>query len=229
MGRVLLGNFTRKGRKRNMKITLYDQDGNSYGCEDTMVNGELVSKMLWSDDGYGDSITEKAEIDGISISGDFWRFLEGTLGLEELHWALNNEYLDTAFLTAFKKTFTGTSSDDEALVAWNVAVADRLAPVAHMLPSSEFCRVAKAVKLHNHGRQWEVFIGNKSLGVCDSPAEQDALREAHCREVNNALYSNTKEAPAFMPKMSMPPEDVIAEHPQLRERFADVLKQATPA
>lgn len=92
----------------------------------------------------------------------------------------------------------------------------------HELTSAEFASIARAVKLENHGRQWEVFFGNKSLGFCDSPSAPAALNEAHLREVNNALYSNSPDTPEFMEKLSMPSDRVLAEYPELRVTFAEM-------
>ena len=72
-------------------------------------------------------------------------------------------------------------------------------------------------ELSNHGRGWEVFVGGKSLGFADGSRE-DALSSAHQREVNNALYANTSDAPEWM-TAEMPSAAALAEYPQLKAKF----------
>lgn len=98
----------------------------------------------------------------------------------------------------------------------------------HEMTFAEFAKIARVEKLENHGRQSEVFIGDKSLGFCDFPGGDDALRQAHAREINNAIYVNAPEAVDFMEKVSFPPAHVLAEYPELMEVWADVLKGREP-
>jgi len=96
-------------------------------------------------------------------------------------------------------------------------------PAAQELTFSEFSQFATAVKLENHGRQWEVFYGKDSMGFADGPSVEAALKMAHFGAVNNAIYANSPEAPDFMNGTQVfPPENVVAEYPQLKARFADV-------
>jgi len=99
----------------------------------------------------------------------------------------------------------------------------------HEMTFAEFSAVAKPVKLGpNHGRQWEVFNGKESLGFADGPTEEGALRQVHKREVNNALYGNQPDAPAYL-HTSMPPRHVLAEYPDLQKQFAGVIEARQPA
>ena len=93
----------------------------------------------------------------------------------------------------------------------------------HEMAFKDFVEVARPVRLLNHGRTWEVFFGDESLGFCDSIGEQDAIREAHAREVNNALYANSSENSGILDKTTMPPAVVLAEYPEICEKFKDAL------
>ena len=98
----------------------------------------------------------------------------------------------------------------------------------HELTFAEFTAGADVKRLGpNHGRQWEVFDGSQqrgtSLGFSDAPTAEGARREAHEREVNNALYGNQPDVPDFLRK-SMPPANVLAEYPELQKRWAGVIE-----
>jgi putative DNA primase/helicase len=95
---------------------------------------------------------------------------------------------------------------------------------AHEMTFQEFSDKATVVKLENHGRQWEVFREGKSFGFSDAATPALAIREAHFAEVNNAVFSNLPELPADKRK-SMPPPAVLAEYPELREKFPELLEQ----
>ena len=69
-----------------MKVTLRDTEGYTSGLEySPRDNDSLHSKRLWTDCGFGGTHTDSAEIDGYEMSGDAWRFFEGTLGLESVY------------------------------------------------------------------------------------------------------------------------------------------------
>ena len=94
----------------------------------------------------------------------------------------------------------------------------------HEMTFAEFSDAARAEKLGpGHGRQWEVFIDKVSLGFADGPTVEGALRQAHQREVNNALHDNQHGAfrPQDVPAKTMPPAPVLAEYPELQTKFAE--------
>ncbi len=92
-------------------------------------------------------------------------------------------------------------------------------PLPHQVLFSEFCRHATLTPLHNHGRAAEVFYNQQSLGFVDHHG-QEGLRQAHQREVNNALYHNTPDQlPAIVP---LPPAKVLGEYPQLADKFPEL-------
>ncbi len=107
-----------------------------------------------------------------------------------------------------------------------------LSKAPHELTFAEFADIAHAEKLGpGHGRQWEVFYGRQSLGFADGPAIKGAYRQAHQREVNNALYDN--QPGAFRPQdcqpKTMPPSHVLAEYPELQTKFAEVIARSQHA
>jgi phage/plasmid primase-like uncharacterized protein len=77
--------------------------------------------------------------------------------------------------------------------------------------------------LENHGRRWEVFVGEKSLGFSDADTAGGAIKEVHKREVNNALYSRSVENTGVVSIQDLPPETVLREYPDLQAKFADTL------
>jgi putative DNA primase/helicase len=97
---------------------------------------------------------------------------------------------------------------------------------AHEMTLAEFAGKAEAVRLVNHGRQWEVFREGKSFGFSDAKTANLAIRDAHRAEVNNAIYSQSADPPGQ--RKSMPPAQVLAEYPELRERFPEVLGKQGP-
>ena len=106
----------------------------------------------------------------------------------------------------------------------------------HEMTFAEFSMVASAKKLGpGHGRQWEVFNGSpkngKSLGFADGPTEEGALRQAHRREVNNALYDHDPKGfrPEGAKPLSMPPPHVLAEYPDLQKKWGHVINSAPEA
>jgi len=97
------------------------------------------------------------------------------------------------------------------------------APAAHQLTSNEFAQVATAAPLENHGRRWEVFVGEQSFGFSDAETPSGAVQDAHKREVNNALYSRSTENTGVVPVQTMPPAHVLSEYPDLQEKFAETV------
>ena len=91
---------------------------------------------------------------------------------------------------------------------------------AQQMSYGEFVQAAMATQLLNHGRNWEIFLHGCSLGFADGSLEA-ALAQVHEREVNNALYANSPDAPEWI-KADMPSAAVLAEYPQVSARFPDV-------
>lgn len=94
--------------------------------------------------------------------------------------------------------------------------------LAQQMSRNAFIQVAQATELVNHGRNWEVFLNGCSLGFADGSREA-ALAQVHQREVNNALYANSPDAPSWMHAV-MPSAEVLAEYPDVLKRFPDVDK-----
>lgn len=88
------------------------------------------------------------------------------------------------------------------------------------LSFNQFVQAATVTQLFNHGRNWEVFLNGCSLGFADG-SQEAALAQVHEREVNNALYANSPDAPKWM-QAAMPSAAVLAAYPHLAARFADV-------
>ena len=101
-----------------------------------------------------------------------------------------------------------------------IANAQQIAP--HLLTSDAFALVATALPLENHGRKWEVFVGDKSLGFADADTADAAVRDMHHNMVNNALYSRSSENTGSLPVQEMPPGNVLAEYTDLKTKFADI-------
>ena len=90
-------------------------------------------------------------------------------------------------------------------------------PAPHRMSLPMFRSRARAVRLHNHGREWEIFLGTASLGFADGP-EHEAVDFAHRREVNNALYAHTEPTPGLS-KPELPTAEALAYHPELISKF----------
>jgi antirestriction protein ArdC/phage/plasmid primase-like uncharacterized protein len=90
----------------------------------------------------------------------------------------------------------------------------------HMMGLKEFIAVARVEALENHGRKWEVFWGNQSLGFADAPSMMGALEETHRREVNNAMWQvNSGEQGVVRPPKSVLAQypDVVVQYPQIAD------------
>ena len=97
------------------------------------------------------------------------------------------------------------------------------------LTSAEFAKSATAVKLENHGRGWEVFHGGASMGFADGESKDAAIKQAHSRAVNNAIYSHSSSAPETGKREAFPPMHVISEYPELEKRYTDVFAERAAA
>jgi antirestriction protein ArdC len=102
----------------------------------------------------------------------------------------------------------------------------------HELTYVEFSQKARVEKLGpEHGRQWKVFFGKESLGVIEGSTAEGALRQAHRREVDNALYDHDPKGfrPEGAKPLSMPPQKVLDEYPDLQKKWAHVITQSADA
>ncbi|MDW5418116.1 hypothetical protein R6242_16235 [Iodobacter sp. CM08] len=92
----------------------------------------------------------------------------------------------------------------------------------------EFARAAMIKPLINHGRKAEVFFEGESLGFVDALGD-GGLRQAHKREVNNALYWASPDTEAssdvFLPSVA-----ALAEYPELVTLYSEAaaLVQSAP-
>lgn len=100
---------------------------------------------------------------------------------------------------------------------------------AHELTFAQFSSIAKVSELENHGRKYEVSgFGDHAFSDAETPEE--AVRDVHRAKVNNALYWNERALDKDIPSseqmtVSMPPTEVIAEYPQLREKFPRLFEE----
>jgi hypothetical protein len=85
----------------------------------------------------------------------------------------------------------------------------------------QFASQANVKELVNHGRKWEVRLGDYSA-FSDADSAREALAEVHHAAVNNALFLNTAESQGLsLPISSVPPPEVLAEYPDLVEKYPD--------
>jgi len=99
-------------------------------------------------------------------------------------------------------------------------------PQPHELTLAQFSSLASAQELTNHGRRWDVRYGDFSA-FSDAATAQEAIADVHHAAVNNALYLNTAEArSASLTASTLPPAAVLAEYPDLVEKFPDAARQA---
>ncbi len=95
----------------------------------------------------------------------------------------------------------------------------------HELTLAQFASQATAQELMNHGRKWEVRHGDYSA-FSDAATAEEAIADVHRGAVNNALYLNTPESRSANPNLpgsSFPPAAVLAEYPDLVEKFPDAV------
>lgn len=111
--------------KKRIQITLTDANGKSKSFAIRAGRNGLVTSPISTERGFGQSQTDSAEIDGFIVSGDVWRFFEGTLGLESLYEELtNNQHISDDLLDDFTECFQNASDDEFALVQWNELVSE---------------------------------------------------------------------------------------------------------
>ncbi|MCF5382027.1 hypothetical protein GIW05_00635 [Pseudomonas syringae] len=95
-------------------------------------------------------------------------------------------------------------------------------PTAHEMTFEQFSSQATVTALVSHGRQWQVDLEGSFISFAEGRTPEDALRQAHSNEVNNALYFNTPGAPVIDCKPSMPPQAVLAQYPDVVALFPEV-------
>jgi hypothetical protein len=93
-----------------------------------------------------------------------------------------------------------------------------MAPAPHELTKAQFAEVAQAEALTNHGRKWNVTY-NGTSGFSDEATAEAAKADVHHAFVNNAVYFNEPDAPTFGDMPSLPSNAVIADYPDLAERW----------
>ncbi|WP_211260191.1 hypothetical protein [Xenophilus azovorans] len=97
------------------------------------------------------------------------------------------------------------------------------AKLPHEMTLAEFAAKATVEELTNHRRKWQVsYPGNHSFS--DAATAKEAIAGFHYVAVNNALYCNIPGArQANLPTSSLPPANVLAEYPNLVQRFRDAI------
>lgn len=155
---------------------------------------------------------------GNNVVGGSWNLL-----------ATNNMKLPLNFRTIAElpEKLTGTAAEvadeiDLMMIRETARISENSRRSPQELTFKEFSEIATIAKLENHGRQWSIEFGKHDLGFADGPSVEGGLRQAHSNSVSNAIYSNSVDAPDFMEKEVFPPENVLAEYPELRGKFADV-------
>lgn len=105
-------------------IVLNDGNGKSarfeYGIR--KADQQVFSKPAGRDRGFGEVHTDFAEVEQTSgkrfnISGDAWRFFEGTLGIKTLFETFAKDY-GPQLVEDFLEQFDGTGNDNEAMKLW---------------------------------------------------------------------------------------------------------------
>lgn len=95
----------------------------------------------------------------------------------------------------------------------------------HEMTLAEFITQAKTEELTNHGRKWNVTLGDRYAAFSDADSPQAALADVHWAAVNNALFLNTPEATGISRKPTLPPPAVLAEYPNLVAQYPQATEQ----
>lgn len=155
---------------------------------------------------------------GANVVGGSWRLL-----------TTNNmkASLNTRTIATLPDVLIGTAGEfadqiDSMMTRESTRISENSGLSPQELTFKEFSEIARAVKLENHGRQWSVRFGTVDLGFADGPSVEAGLRQVHSCEVNNAIYSHLPDA--AVGKAVFPPENVLAEYPDMRVKFADVFE-----
>lgn len=97
------------------------------------------------------------------------------------------------------------------------------------MSKTAFLQIATVSELVNHGRKFEVFVGDQSLGYSDASNEFEAMVDIHRGIINNALYSRTddnKGSLSPLPERPFPSERAIDSYPDLKVKFAELFPQS---
>jgi len=97
-------------------------------------------------------------------------------------------------------------------------------PAPHELLREEFCALAKAVRLSNHGRRWNVELGERYSAFSDAETAELALLDVHRAAVNNALFFNDPvQSGSLYGTTTLPPAHVLDQYPDLIELFPNAV------
>ena len=89
----------------------------------------------------------------------------------------------------------------------------------HQVTRAVFLQQARAIRLTNHGRRWDVVF-NRYSAFSDAETAESALIDVHQASVNNALYLNLPEVISNLgTPPALPPVEVLAEYPEVVARF----------
>jgi len=89
----------------------------------------------------------------------------------------------------------------------------------HEMTLAEFAAQVTIERLENHGRKWNVILGDYSA-FSDAESSDSAIADVHRAAVNNALYLNSPDATVLGGKPYLPPAAVLAEYPDLMVEYS---------
>jgi N12 class adenine-specific DNA methylase/antirestriction protein ArdC/phage/plasmid primase-like uncharacterized protein len=206
----------------------------SEGYSKEELRAEIFSMLLGDELGIGHdpgqhaayvaswvAVLKNDPLEIFRAAADAEKIQDYVLALEQTH--LQEQSVQTE---VDQSVVVSTNQETNMQAPSNIAAQDILKSyqfVAHEVTSDVFLTVAVATPLVNHGRQWEVFVGEQSFGFSDGITSDDAMREVHKREVNNALYSLSNDNAGNVDVKSVPPDRVLNEYPDLLEKFANAL------
>lgn len=91
---------------------------------------------------------------------------------------------------------------------------------------ADFLWMAQVERLENHGRKWGVTYGLYSA-FSDADDTQRAIADVHSGAVNNAIYFQLPDSNNHS-GVPMPRDEVLADYPDLIEKFVDVFAVDRP-
>lgn len=142
--------------------------------------------------------------------------LSEAFGISPDHTEVDNAYLERKGLA---QAFTAKA---EAIIQ-ELKNADQRPP--HEMTKAEFASQATAEALTNHGRKWNVTLGDRFSAFSDADSAAAAVADVHHATVNNALFINMPEAAGAGIKSTLPPPAVLAEYPDLVAQYPQALQQ----